>query len=128
MCKPLNDPTNPRTLWNNRGRALGLTAGIIALVAVASPGPALSAGQPLWGYGVRTCAEFLRADDAELRRYEDWLTGFLSGLNLATGEDVLRGADLDAALAANGDFCATRPTSDFFNATMALVRERARRR
>lgn len=94
------------------------------LLAIAAP-PVAAAGQPLWGYGVRGCAEFVRAaeaPDGDLQRYEDWLTGFVSALNLATNEDVLRGATINSALARARTFCERKPDADFFNATMDVVR------
>ncbi|MEA3275225.1 MAG: hypothetical protein U9Q81_08050 [Pseudomonadota bacterium] len=87
---------------------------------------------PLWGYGVKTCADYLAvaqgreggadAQISEYRRFEDWLTGFVSGLNLATGQDVLKGADVDAAMRRIGAHCGGHPKQDFFTATMDLVR------
>jgi hypothetical protein len=87
---------------------------------------------PLWGYGIKTCAQFLSAAEGdekgedkmvlEYGRYEDWLTGFVSGLNLATGEDVLRGADIKAAMKHIRAHCHGHPKDDFFAATMDFVR------
>lgn len=96
----------------------------VTLLITAAP-PVRAAGQPLWGYGVRGCAEFVRAaeaTDGDLQRYEDWLTGFVSALNLATNEDVLRGASIDSVLARTRAFCERKPDADFFNATMDAVR------
>lgn len=91
--------------------------------------PAAAQTPPLWGYGVRGCTEVVQAcaTDAagagsELQHYQDWLSGFLSGLNLATGIDVLAGTDIDAALQRACAHCKHKPTDDFFNAAMALVR------
>jgi hypothetical protein len=87
---------------------------------------------PLWGYGIKTCAQFLSAAEGdekgedkmvlEYGRYEDWLTGFVSGLNLATGEDVLRDADIKAAMKHIRAHCRGHPKDDFFAATMDFVR------
>jgi hypothetical protein len=87
---------------------------------------------PLWGYGIKTCDQYLAAatgneagDDLlvwEYRRYEDWLTGFISGLNLATGKDVLEGADIDSAMRRIRAWCGGHQKEDFFAATMDLVR------
>jgi len=84
---------------------------------------------PLWGYGVRGCPDYLLAfdakddgDAAEFQRYEDWLTGFISGLNLATGEDVLRGSGIETAMRRNHAHCKGHKDQDFFNATMDFVR------
>ncbi len=67
--------------------------------------PAATAEQVLWGYGVRGCDDYIAAakaadagDAAELGR-------FISGLNLALGEDVLRGSGLGTAMTAARDYC-----------------------
>lgn len=102
----------------------------LACASIAS-GPAQ--GAPiLWGSGVRPCSDFLvsaPADPAALavagegyRRYREWLAGLVTGLSLATGRDVLAGADLDAALTRIRGNCERHPGDDFFNATMRLVR------
>lgn len=117
-------------------RSCPLRRGLLAwalLPALALADTAQAAGQPLWGYGVRSCADYTAAsaapDTGDLGRYEDWLTGFISGLNLATGEDVLRGSDIQTAMKRTLAFCKGKPDTDFFNATMDLVRSlRALRR
>ncbi len=86
----------------------------------------------LWGYGVKRCKQFLdaaaaldpagEADGAEYRRYEEWLAGFVSGLSLATGQDILRGAEISAAMGRIEADCRGKPQSDFFNAAMDFVR------
>lgn len=104
---------------------------LLALGLSTCAGSAL--GAPiLWGYGIKSCKEYLAAsagDSApasvagkELGRYREWLAGLVSGLNLATGTDVLGGAELDAALTRIGAHCRERPADDFFNASMALIR------
>lgn len=106
-----------------------LSAGALACAMLAQLSLAEAAEQPLWGYGVRSCASYLEADAAretgdaaEFQRYEDWLTGFISGLNLATGEDVLRGSGIESAMRRTQAYCRGTPDSDFFNATMDFVR------
>lgn len=108
-----------------------IIAGLAVLaVSVLAPAPAAAAEErPLWGYGVRSCADYLAAataadggNDGDYRRYEDWLTGFLSGLNLATGQDVLRGSGIGAAMQRTRAYCGGRPDADFFTAAMDLVR------
>jgi hypothetical protein len=85
--------------------------------------------QVLWGYGVRGCADFTAAavqadagDFAEYQRYEDWLTGLISGLNLATGTDVLSGSGIETAMRRTRRQCEEHPQDDFFNASMRFVR------
>ncbi len=87
---------------------------------------------PLWGYGVKSCDEFVIAKQAwedgreqgvaEYRRYQDWLSGFISGLNLATGQDVLVGVDLEAAMRRIHLYCSDNRRKDFFTGSMDLVR------
>jgi hypothetical protein len=108
-------------------RTLAATAVVCALLV--QPPLAEAAEQPLWGYGVRSCASYLDADAdreagdaAEFQRYEDWLTGFISGLNLATGEDVLHGSSIESAMRRTQAFCKGNPDADFFNASMEFVR------
>jgi len=92
-----------------------------------------AAEQPqLWGYGVQGCEHFLETWQAnenadaegvlEMRRFEDWLTGLVSGLSLATGEDVLRGADIPTALRRIHFHCKSHQEDDFFNASMEMIR------
>jgi hypothetical protein len=87
---------------------------------------------PVWGYGVRSCASFVTAADGrdqgvdlqdwEYRRYQDWLTGFVTGLNLSTGKDVLVGVEIAAAMDRIRAHCRGNGKQDFFTATMDLVR------
>jgi hypothetical protein len=86
----------------------------------------------LWGLGVKGCESFLATakgwdqgvdnDIAEYSRYQDWLSGFVSALNLATGDDVLRGAGIDGAMRQVRAYCSSHREADFFNATMGFVR------
>ena len=117
-ARPILDPTRP---------GAARTALLVGALLVACAAPA--AEQPLWGYGVRGCDAYLAAvtdadagDAAELQRYEDWLTGFVSALNLALGEDVLRGSGLDAAMRGTRDYCRENGGKDFFNAAMDHLR------
>lgn len=104
---------------------------IVGIALASAAGPA-AAGATLWGYGVKTCRDYTAASPGigtpefvagpEYMRYREWLAGLVSGLNLATGTDVLGGAELDAALARIRAHCQERPGDDFFNASMALIR------
>jgi hypothetical protein len=101
----------------------------IVVAAALIPNLALGAGQPLWGYGVSGCEQYLKAadaadngDGAEMQRYEDWLGGFFSALNLALGEDVLRGSGVRSAMRGTREYCRTHGGQDVFNAAMDHVR------
>ena len=69
--------------------------------------------------GVETGVE---KDIDEFMRYQDWLAGFVSGLNLATGRDALAGVTLEGALGRIRLYCVEHRKDDFFSATMDLVR------
>ncbi|AHF03126.1 hypothetical protein MARPU_03960 [Marichromatium purpuratum 984] len=111
-------------------------SGAIVLMLVLTLGSAAAWGRApsaaLWGYGVKPCGEFLMVApgaeappalaDSEYLHYREWLAGLISGLNLATGGDVLRGAELDAALARVQAYCEDDPRQDFFNAALRLLR------
>jgi len=83
----------------------------------------------LWGYGVRSCTDYEQAsaaadagEPAEYQRYQDWVTGFISGLNLALDEDVLSGSGIETLMRRTLSHCKAHPTDDFFTASMELVR------
>jgi len=109
-------------------RSFALAACLVALPVMA---PAKE--RPiLWGYGNKACPEFAvaydgwkKGDDAatgELLRYRDWLAGFVSALSLATGEAVLHGTDLEPFMGDVRKQCDQQHNTDFFNATMAVIR------
>ena len=105
---------------------------LILVLAAAVPTAAAEKLPPIWGYGVQSCKAFVTAADGreqgadlhdwEYRRYQDWLTGFVTGLNLATGKDVLVGADIDSAMKRIQAHCRGNEQEDFFTAAMDLVR------
>jgi hypothetical protein len=86
----------------------------------------------LLGYGVRSCEDYQKAhagwekNDAkavlEYFHYQDWLAGFISGLNYASGDDQLRGVGIPGVMRRNLIHCEERPGDDFFTATMVLLR------
>lgn len=88
---------------------------------------------PLWGYGVKSCHAYAQAwvgreegvdlHIAEYRRFEDWLSGFVSALNLSTGSDVLAGAGIEGAMRRIHQHCDEHRKDDFFGAAMHLVRQ-----
>lgn len=101
-----------------------------ALLALASA-LAHAESPQLLGYGVRSCDEYRKAFAgwekgeeeaiAEYLRYEDWLSGFVSGMSLATGDDVLQGGGVEGAMRRNLLYCVENTESDFFNATLDLL-------
>ncbi|MFZ1538009.1 MAG: hypothetical protein WAT23_11575 [Chromatiaceae bacterium] len=115
-----------------------LSRAAILLPLLLAPGLGLGASgkgeklPPIWGYGVKSCTTFLAAadgrdagdalQDLEFQRYQDWLTGFITGLNLSMGKDVLVGADINGALNRIHAYCQGHGKEDVFTATMDLVR------
>lgn len=105
---------------------IGLTMALAPVTRDAAAAPIL------WGYGVKTCAQFLDAAPGtgapssiasdEFTRFREWLAGLVSGLNLASGSDVLAGAQLEAALARVRSQCAEQPNQDFFNASIQTIK------
>jgi hypothetical protein len=104
--------------------------GLLLLWAVAWP---LQASElELLGYGVRSCEHYRQTYAGwekgdvkaivEYYRYQGWLTGFVSGLSLATGDDQLHGVTVDGAMRRNLIHCQEKMDDDFFNATMALIK------
>jgi hypothetical protein len=116
-------------MLSNPARAWRAPVGLLAVAALTAP---VSAGDSatLWGYGVKPCSAFVAAAadvpdalrDAEHARYREWLAGLVSGLNLATASDVLRGAELDAALARIRAQCEKTPEADFFSVSLDLIK------
>ncbi len=103
-----------------------------ALLPHSRPLQAAEATPVLLGYGVKECASFLQNWNAreqqdplalsELERYRQWLAGLVTGLNLATGMDVIRGMEVEDAMNRAAEHCQRNPQDDFFTATMDLVR------
>jgi hypothetical protein len=134
------DPTRPTTMLKAVSLALVMMTSLTPQLVVAagkSDAKAVEKDGPptapaLWGYGMKSCSAFLASapgGDASAEvagpdylRYREWLSGLVSGLNLATGRDVLRGAEIDAALVRIQASCQDRPKDDFFNASLRLVR------
>lgn len=132
MSRRLNPP--PLSFVTSLALVMSL---LFTATAGAAPEDAVSQSIPasvpaLWGYGVKPCPAFLAAApgegapaalaDPEYLRYREWLAGLVTGLNLATGRDVLLGAELDAALLRIRASCQSQPEDDFFNASLRLVR------
>jgi hypothetical protein len=103
----------------------------LGLILLPLGAPRAAEGPILWGYGVKGCRDFLNVAPApgaeaigndELLRYREWLAGLVTGLNLATNLDVLKGAELGAALTRIRAHCEAHPEDDFFNASVTLLK------
>jgi hypothetical protein len=58
----------------------------------------------------------------EYFRFRDWLTGYISGLTMATGFDVMQGVDPKSAMRRIHLICEEDLGNDFFTATMEFIR------
>ena len=123
----MTDGLNSRSAW------LATSLGCALLVAPGAwAGTGTATVPALWGYGVKSCSDYLATTprdasstplaDENYLRYREWLAGLVTGLNLATGRDVLRDAELDAAMLRIRALCQDHPEDDFFNASLRLVR------
>ncbi len=91
-----------------------------------------AAPSQLLGYGVKPCEAYLEAYEGweggleeqieQYLHYRDWLTGFVSGLNLTMGEDVLHGIEVAGAMRRIQLYCDEHPTKDFFTASISLIK------
>ena len=85
------------------------------------------------GYGVKSCHEFL-ANQALVEkndvnaivddlRYRSWLSGFVSGINLATDDDVLRGVTIDSAMRRIAIVCDEKARYSFRESSMDFLEQ-----
>ncbi len=95
--------------------------------------PAMTETQPqVLGYGVKSCGDYVAVFEGwengdgpamvEYLRYRSWLSGFVTGLSLATASDVLKGVEIKGAMRRIQVYCDDHTDSDFFIATMDLIR------
>ena len=87
----------------------------------------------LIGMGVKSCDDLSLADVSAgrgddlgvlaLRRYEDWAAGFVSGLSLAAGRDLLRNVPFGGFMRRVSQHCADHPRDDVFTAVNSLLRQ-----
>ena len=105
---------------------------VVAALCIAPTTRAEDAGG-LIGMGVRACDDLSlaevsagRGDDLgviALRRYEDWAAGFVSGLSLAAGRDLLRNVPFAGFVRRVGQHCADHPRDDVFTAVNKILRD-----
>lgn len=87
----------------------------------------------LHGHGAKTCVEYLdtwrrweSGQDTGIYDYfgyQQWMAGLVTGLSLATGEDVLRGADVEGMMRRVKLGCEDDRKQDVFEAATAYLRE-----
>jgi hypothetical protein len=105
---------------------------LVAALVVTAAAPAV-AGPVVHGYGTHGCPQFLdtykgwEAGDEQgildFFGYEQWLAGLVSGLSLATGEDALRGVDVEGLMRRIKLRCEDDRDLDVMGAAMAHVAE-----
>jgi len=87
----------------------------------------------VWGYGNRRCSEYLliypapnqpQREDlvAEYQSTREWVSGFATGLSLATGMDILHGGNVDEVMERLFTQCGTQISNDLFNVALGVFR------
>ncbi len=109
-----------------------LRAIFLILIVCSAAVQAESLTPKIWGYGTKSCTAYAKAykdketgDQTkvwEYFRYRDWLTGFVSGLTMATGVDVMQSVDPQNAMRRINLICEDDLGKDFFTATMEFIR------
>ncbi len=105
---------------------------LLILVVLSTSLHAESITPKVWGYGTKSCSSYIEAYKAkekgdqdkiwEYFRYRDWMTGFISGLTMATGIDVMQGVQPKSAMRRINLICEEDLGKDFFTATMEFIR------
>lgn len=105
---------------------------LFILAVLSTSAHAESVAPKVWGYGIKSCTSYVEAYKAketgkqeqvwEYFRYRDWFTGFVSGLTMATGIDVIQGVDPKSAMRRINLICEEDLDNDFFTATMEFIR------
>ena len=111
----------------------GVCGATVAVALVWPQGVRAAETGGLIGMGVKSCDDLSlaevsasRGDDLgilALRRYEDWAAGFVSGLNLAAGRDLLTNVPFNGFMRRVAQHCADHPGDDVFTAVNALLRQ-----
>ncbi len=108
----------------------------IMLFLLLSAAPAWSQSATLYGYGVHSCDDLVasarqwesndKEDAGALAHVQlrEWMSGFISGLSLALGSDVTRGAGVEGMMRQVVKQCTEHRQSDVFTATMKLIKKR----
>jgi hypothetical protein len=113
-----------------RSRLSALFVLILALGAAGAHAE-VSQSPKVWSYGTKSCEAYVIAckgwdigqqeQIVEYLRYQEWFSGLATGLTLATGMDVLNGADVSGAMHRMRDTCERHPDRDFFNVSMSVI-------
>lgn len=105
---------------------------LVLILALSLAGTLSAEEKPqVWGYGVKGCEDYLSSwkarggeerAGADFISYEEWLAGLVTGLTLASGEDVLRSQPFEESLQRIAQHCEKNIRDDFFNASLAVLR------
>ncbi len=105
---------------------------LLILLLLSTSVQAESITPKVWGYGTKSCSSYVAAYKEketgnqdkvwEYFRFRDWLTGYISGLTMATGIDVMQGVDPKSAMRRIHLICEEDLGKDFFGATMEFLR------
>lgn len=110
-------------------------AGVLLVAGVLGWSPCARAADVggLIGVGVKYCddlnvaaASAKRGEDLgvlDLRRYDDWAAGFVSGLNLAAGRDLLRNVPFAGFMRRVAQHCGDHPRDDVFTAVNGVLKQ-----
>jgi hypothetical protein len=115
------------------GRRVVLLVATLLLSSSLSAATTVAPGTPkVWGYGVKSCADFVtiskgfesgnRAEVIEYLRFREWFSGMVTGLSLASGSNVLKGAEIEGAMRRLLQHCEEQPRNDFFQASTSYLR------
>lgn len=106
----------------------------IILLLFLAAAPVWGQNAALHGYGVRSCDDLVTSarqwesneEEGALAHLQlrEWMSGFISGLSLALGSDVTRGAGVEGMMRQLVKQCSEHRQSDIFTATMELIRKR----
>lgn len=105
---------------------------MLVLIGIAFPASAEVSPPSIHGYGLKACESYTNTIKergegkeqaiAHYLSYQDWLSGLVTGLSLATDMDVLHGVGVEGALRRIQVHCDDHPTDDFFTASMNLIK------
>lgn len=106
----------------------------IMLFLLLAAAPVWSQSASLYGYGVRSCDDLVASsrqwesseEEGALAHVQlrEWMSGFISGLSLALGSDVTRGAGVEGMMRQVVKQCTEHRQSDVFTTTMKLIKKR----
>jgi hypothetical protein len=101
---------------------------LILLAIVLSAVEAANAGSTIVGAGSQTCSAWTnRSKNAVVKgSFENWLVGFISGLNVSGARDMIGGGDFDAIIQWMDKRCLQTPAERIGIAALDLGMELAR--